>query len=242
MKLKILFYVGFGIVVLTLVTIIVLSIYWNDTSQTYKPHNNPNQRNRQPFRIIFTENGYIRGTINWTIPYRTEYYSYLGIPYAKPPVNNLRFRAPIKADTWTEVRDASQFANLCIQMKDGEPIGSEDCLYLNVFVPENVVAGKLLPVMVLIFGGGYLRGDAIDHGPDFIIDRQNVILVTFNYRLGPLGFLSIGTPEYSGNMGLKDQVLALKWVQSNIRYFGGDTDSITVFGYSAGNTQCIVFI
>lgn len=240
MKQKKLFYLGFAIVALLLTILIPLSICYDVIFQT-SPSNMPiTKRNHQPFRTIFTENGYVRGTSHYTVPYRSEYYSYLGIPYAKPPVNDLRFRAPIEADNWSAIKDAVRFGDPCIQMNDDKPIGSEDCLYLNVFVPENGATDKSMPVMVLIYGGGYSRGDAGHHGPDFLMDRQNVILVTFNYRLGPLGFLSVGTPEYSGNMGLKDQTLALKWVKSNIRYFGGDTDSITIFGYSAGTASIVL--
>lgn len=90
--------------------------------------------------------------------------------------------------------------------------------------------------MVFIGGGAYISGDAASYGPDFLIEK-NVILVTFNYRIGPMGFLSLGTPSYSGNMGLKDQLLAFKWVQNNIGYFGGNKNSVTVFGQSAGSAS-----
>ncbi|XP_031623232.1 esterase B1-like [Contarinia nasturtii] len=90
-----------------------------------------------------------------------------------------------------------------------------------------------LPVMVYIYGGGFEFGTARFYGPDFLMDT-NVIVVTFNYRVGPFGFLSLNLPEYSGNMGMKDQVLALKWVYENIAQFGGDKNQITLFGHSAG--------
>lgn len=88
--------------------------------------------------------------------------------------------------------------------------------------------------MVFIHGGGYFFGASTGYGPDFLIN-ENVILVTINYRLGPFGFMSLGTPQYSGNMGMKDQVAALEWVKNNIGHFGGDTARITLFGESAGN-------
>lgn len=93
-----------------------------------------------------------------------------------------------------------------------------------------------LPVMVYIYGGAYTVGSAHDiPGPDFLLENR-VILVAMNYRLGVLGFLSLGLPEYSGNMGLKDQQLAIKWVHQNIEHFGGDIERITLFGQSAGNS------
>lgn len=90
--------------------------------------------------------------------------------------------------------------------------------------------------MTYIHGGGYFFGGSSGFGPDFLIN-ENVILVTINYRLGPLGFLSLGTPEYSGNMGMKDQVIALEWVKNNIEQFGGDKQRITIFGESAGGSS-----
>lgn len=91
----------------------------------------------------------------------------------------------------------------------------------------------LYSVMIFVGGGAYISGDASSYGPDFLIEKD-VILVTFNYRIGALGFLSLGTPLYSGNMGLKDQVMAFKWVKRNIRFFGGNPETVTVFGQSAG--------
>lgn len=117
-------------------------------------------------------------------------------------------------------------------------IGNEDCLYLNVYTPKLPESdSKLLPVMVFIHGGGFVRGNGINNkelGPQYLIDK-NVVVVTFNYRLGVLGFLSLNIPEASGNMALKDQVQALKWVQQNIDKFGGDPHNVTLFGMSAGS-------
>lgn len=105
-----------------------------------------------------------------------------------------------------------------------------NCMYIDVKSTEK------LAVMFFIHGGGFHEGSGDDliHGPDFLIN-DNVILVTFNYRLGVFGFMSLGTAEYSGNMGLKDQQLALQWVNDNIESFGGDRDRITIFGHSAGS-------
>lgn len=114
-------------------------------------------------------------------------------------------------------------------------MGEEDCLFLNVYVPEDATAASQLPVMFWIHGGAFCAGSGTKeiYGPDYLVDK-NVILVTINYRLGPLGFLCLNTPEVPGNAGLKDQVMALKWVNDNIKQFGGDSDNITIFGESAG--------
>lgn len=114
-------------------------------------------------------------------------------------------------------------------------MGEEDCLFLNVYVPEDAPATSELPVMFWIHGGAFCAGSGTKkiYGPDYFVDK-NVILVTINYRLGPLGFLCLNTPEVPGNAGLKDQVMALKWVNDNIKQFGGDSGNITIFGESAG--------
>lgn len=110
--------------------------------------------------------------------------------------------------------------------------GQEDCLFVNVFTPD-IAPANPLPVVVAIHGGAYHAGSGDWLGPEFLLD-EDVILVTFNYRVGPLGFLSLGNAEYSGNNGLKDQLLALKWVNRNIQQFGGDVSKITLYGHSSG--------
>ncbi|KAJ2951269.1 hypothetical protein O0L34_g5670 [Tuta absoluta] len=165
------------------------------------------------------------------------YYSFKGIPFAEPPVGDLRFKAPLPAKPWKGVKTAMKFGPINYQFdvfKKDPPSGSEDCLYLNVYTPE-IKPITLLPVMVWIHGGGYFWGSGNDdvYGPEFLV-RHGVILVTFNYRLGVLGFLSLDTAEVPGNAGMKDQVAALKWVKSNIHFFGGDPENITIFGESAG--------
>lgn len=137
--------------------------------------------------------------------------------------------------------DATREGNACAQSNVLAPklIGDEDCLYINVFTPKIPRLFKwmkvLLPVMVWFHGGGYVdgSGSSQEFGPDFIVEKD-VILVTMNYRLGVLGFLNLDTPEVPGNAGLKDQVMALRWVKTNIKHFGGDPDDVTVFGESAG--------
>ncbi|XP_014362030.2 esterase E4 [Papilio machaon] len=170
-----------------------------------------------------------------------EYNEFLGIPYAKQPVGQLRFKSPQPPDKWAGVRDATVVnpnnVGLQFDMFSSQIIGSEDCLYLNVYTPK-IPDGesKLLPVMVFIHGGGFVVGNGIlenEHGPNFLIEH-NVVIVTINYRLSVLGFLCLDIPEAAGNMGLKDQVKALEWVQNNIVHFSGDKDNVTIFGISAG--------
>lgn len=169
--------------------------------------------------------------------------SFLGLPYAAPPVGDLRWRAPATARSWRGVREAAAFAPACMQAGvsmpgEAAPQVSEDCLYLNVWTPELRRRARL-PVMVWIYGGGYTNGSAAM--PLYWGDRlaqRGVVVVTFGYRLGPLGFLA--HPELtaeagsSGNYALMDQIAALRWVQRNIEAFGGDPGNITVFGQSAG--------
>lgn len=126
-----------------------------------------------------------------------------------------------------------------IDFMNGNVSGSEDCLYLNVFTPKVKTKATPLPVMVYIHGGGFIYGTGTrksESGMDFLIEHE-VIVVSINYRLGILGFLSLDIPEAPGNMGLKDQVKALEWVQKNIESFGGDKNNVTIFGISAGSAS-----
>ncbi len=165
---------------------------------------------------------------------------FLGIPYAASPVGRLRFEAPRAAEPWTGVRDARAFGPAPPQAFDelslrlgllGRHDASEDCLTLNVFAPAGEAAAPR-PVMFWIHGGafasGTAAGPAYDGGP--LAAEGDVVVVTLNYRVGALGFLGLGTP----NRGLQDQVAALRFVQREIAAFGGDPDSVTVFGESAG--------
>ncbi|XP_039294585.1 acetylcholinesterase isoform X2 [Nilaparvata lugens] len=168
--------------------------------------------------------------------------SYLGIPYAEPPTGHRRFKDPIAVQLWGEEREARMEGSECMQSEPlfnmGKVIGSEDCLYLNVYTQyssNSSLPGKLKAVMVWIHGGGFVFGSGSPsiYGPDFLI-QHNIVLVTFNYRLGAFGFLNLRNEDVPGNAGLKDQVLVLKWVRKNIQSFGGDPNSVTLFGESAG--------
>ena len=173
--------------------------------------------------------------------------AFLGLPYAAPPVGELRWKAPEPPAKWSGVRDATKFGWRCAQGRvyddmifedSGE---SEDCLFLNVYAPANATAKSNLPVMFWIHGGGYAGGASSEprHNGDFL-PTKGVVLVTINYRLGPFGFLATqdlareahGT---AGNYGLLDMVAALRWVKANISGFGGDPGNVTIFGESAGS-------
>ncbi|KAJ0183510.1 hypothetical protein K1T71_001486 [Dendrolimus kikuchii] len=176
--------------------------------------------------------------------YGGTYCSFKGIPYAAPPVGELRFKAPQPPKPWKGIKIAKQFGPVCYQCytPTAAPFGSEDCLYLNVYTPETKPS-KPLPVMFWIHGGGFVAGSGNDdlYGPEFLV-RLGVILVTFNYRLGALGFLSLDTEDIPGNAGMKDQVAALRWVSKNISNFGGDPNNITIFGQSAGGICVSYFL
>ncbi|WP_153980421.1 carboxylesterase/lipase family protein [Paenibacillus xylanilyticus] len=169
-----------------------------------------------------------------------------GIPYAKPPVGELRFQAPIPPESWDGVREAKQFGPENIQPRHhqaegifGEsPAESEDSLYLNIWAPEKE-SEHPLPVMVWIHGGSFTSGAGSQplYDGTHLVVRGDVIVVTINYRLGPLGFMHMAPlgEGFATNVGLLDQVAALQWVQDNIGAFGGDSGNVTVFGESAGS-------
>jgi para-nitrobenzyl esterase len=189
---------------------------------------------------VRTESGLVSGVVTDGVV------SYKGIPYAAPPVGDLRWRAPQPAPKWEGVRAADAYGHDCMQEpfpSDAAPLGTppaEDCLYLNVWAPEKPASPKL-PVMIWIHGGGFVNGGAspaVYDGSHFA--RRGVVFVSFNHRLGRFGFfahpaLTRENPEGPlGNYGYLDQIAALKWVQENVAGFGGDPGNVTVFGESAG--------
>ncbi|KAG9338714.1 hypothetical protein JZ751_025383 [Albula glossodonta] len=174
--------------------------------------------------------------------------AFLGIPYAEPPMGDHRFKRPVSRKAWTGVREAKEFPSTCYQNRDEMFPGfggaemwnpntrmSEDCLYLNVWVPSP--KPRAAPVMVWIYGGGFSTGTASLEVYDgrFLSHTEGVLVVSFNYRVGALGFLALpGSQEVAGNAGLFDQRMALQWVRDNVAAFGGNPRSVTLFGESAG--------
>jgi len=189
---------------------------------------------------VETEAGAVMGKIE-SLPLGKSAYEYLGIPYAEPPVGDLRFAEPKPAKPWTGIRDATSYGKACPRPSLPVPISgfepepeSEDCLFLNVFVPSTVKPDDQMAVMVWIHGGGFSYSSSTEFPGGILASFNDIILVTFNYRLGILGFLNIPGTEIKGNYGMLDQVLALQWVQNNIASFGGDPNRVTLFGQSAG--------
>ena len=190
-----------------------------------------------------TANGVLEGVISADGKVRT----FKGIPYAAPPVGPLRWKAPQPAAAWTGVRKATEYPARCMQapiypdmiFHDNGP--SEDCLYLNLWMPA-APAQPRLPVMVWIYGGGFAAGATSEPRQDGgNLSKKGVLVVSMNYRLGIFGFLAHPAlakesgHDATGNYGLLDQVAALKWVRDNIAVFGGDPNNVTIFGESAGS-------
>ncbi|XP_078520229.1 fatty acyl-CoA hydrolase precursor, medium chain-like [Lissotriton helveticus] len=172
---------------------------------------------------------------------------FLGVPFAKPPVGSRRFAQPEPPEPWTGVRNATSNPPMCPQMRTEDrmiedlfktripaaPV-SEDCLYLNLYTPSHASRTSRLPVMLWIHGGGFKIGSASSFDGSVIAAYEDVVLVTLQYRLGALGFLSTADEQAPGNWGFLDQVRCMEWVKENIKDFGGDPNSVTIFGESAG--------
>ena len=204
----------------------------------WSPH--PQAKENPP--IIKTEQGSLRGKRVGRANV------FLGIPYAKPPLGELRWRPPVDCKPWTGIRDATNYALPATQRipnPSGTREASEDCLYLNVFTPVKRSTGKPLPVMVYLHGGSNVQGSAnmwTSGNEDlFVGQRGNVVLVTLQFRLGVIGFLAHpaltaeSSHHSSGNYGFLDMIAGLRWVQKNIKSFGGDPNRVTVFGSSSGS-------
>ncbi|XP_066267429.1 pyrethroid hydrolase Ces2e-like [Branchiostoma lanceolatum] len=198
--------------------------------------------------VVNTVNGQVRGTIKLAtdLP-KKPVYTYYAIPYAAPPVGELRLRPPEPAFPWGGVRDGTKLGPFCpqdmalfessdIPIKLEHEDLSEDCLTINVYSPT-LAEDAVLPVLLYVHGGGLMAGMGSHHGFEGLAAHQDVVVVTFNYRLGMLGFLSTGDAHAPGNYGLLDQVQAMVWVRDNIRSFGGDPNKVTLFGESAGGVS-----
>lgn len=190
---------------------------------------------------VKTASGTVKGKDNGVVR------SFLGIPFAAAPVGGLRWKAPVPAAKWSGVRKATEFGAHCLQgnvygdMVFHDAGGSEDCLTLNVWAPSKPASAKL-PVMVWIYGGGFVAGSTSEGRQDGThLAQQGVIVVSMNYRLGVFGFFvhpdlaKESGHNSAGNYGLLDQTLALQWVHDNIAAFGGDPANVTIFGESAGS-------
>ena len=183
---------------------------------------------------VKVEGGWIQGTVTDGLAI------YKGIPFAAPPVGDLRWKAPQPVQKWEGVKDATKFGPG--PMQNGNPSDySEDCLYLNVWSPAKS-ANEKLPVLVWIYGGGFSMGNTADPSYDCeaLARKGGIIMASINYRVGQMGFFShpeldAESPSHtSGNYGLLDQIAGLQWIQRNIAKFGGDPDKVTIFGESAG--------
>ncbi|XP_078117820.1 neuroligin-4, X-linked-like isoform X1 [Sander vitreus] len=219
---------------------------------------------QQTVPVISTAQGRIRGILT---PLPSDLLGpviqYLGVPYARPPTADRRFQPPEPPLPWPGIRNVTQFAPVCPQSLDERSMlgdmmpswltanldiaatylthQSEDCLYLNIYVPteEDIhEEGGQRPVMVYVHGGSYTEGTGNMMDGSVLASYGNVIVITLNYRLGVLGFLSTGDQAAKGNYGLLDQIQALRWVKENIAAFGGDPSRVTVFGSGAG-ASCV---
>ncbi|CAH1398679.1 unnamed protein product [Nezara viridula] len=184
--------------------------------------------------VVHTAAGKVGGHWNTSRGGR-KFLSFLKIPYALPPVGNLRFKPPVEMKSWSNIRNATDPGPWCLQYNTYEinpkVLGEENCLYLSVYTHS--ITSKNA-VIIHFHGGGFFSGTGPRRSqPNYMMD-EDVVIVDLNYRLGFLGFLSFEDKEMPGNQGLKDQVMAMKWVQKNIAKFGGDPNKVTIVGESAG--------
>jgi Carboxylesterase type B len=183
--------------------------------------------------LVDTEQGKVHGMMDGDVVV------FKGIPFAKPPVGDLRWKSPVAPEKRSYALDTQTYSKFCTQ--------SEDCLYLNIFRPAEALVGKNKPVLVFIHGGAFGGGDASYFDGKALADENGVVVVTINYRLGALGFLAhpallSDTEQVSGNYGIMDQQAALSWVKANIHNFGGDSSNVTVMGQSAGGVSVSVLL
>ncbi|KAK3579043.1 hypothetical protein CHS0354_029899 [Potamilus streckersoni] len=191
------------------------------------------------FISLETRLGRLNGIVN--IIKKERVFQFRRVPYAIPPIGELRFRLPVARGPWANTLDTTKFGPSCIQylipndawLLPNKNI-SEDCLFLNIYIPRDLSKSNKKAVMVWIHGGGYEAGQGMLFDASYLALEGDVIVVTINYRLGLFGFLSTMDDSAPGNFGLWDQHLAIKWVKDNIADYGGDPTNITIFGESAG--------
>ena len=206
------------------------------------PHRGTNQVASDEIKTtLAVTGGMIRGRVR-----ENGLKEYLGIPYAAPPVAELRWQPPKRPPGWNDEYDATKKRPPCMQPSSLSPFYdraytemSEDCLTLNVWTRAEHTSDKL-PVMVWIHGGALVMGSGADYDGT-ALTRKGIVLITINYRLGPFGFYahpelsSESVTGHSGNQGFRDQIAALQWVNANVTAFGGDPENVTIFGESAGS-------
>ncbi|HYT94039.1 MAG TPA: carboxylesterase family protein [Gemmataceae bacterium] len=183
--------------------------------------------------LVTTDKGQVEGRTTGTVD------EWLGLPYAQPPVGALRWAPPKPAASWTGVRSALPYGSRCAQLASGNGprIDNENCLYANVYAPSVIATGKKLPVLFMIHGGGLLNGAGDQYDGSLLVQSDDIIVVTINYRLGPFGLLNLpglSRSEPAGNFSLLDMEAALRWTKANIAAFGGDPSQVTIAGESAG--------
>ncbi|XP_037079052.1 acylcarnitine hydrolase-like [Pollicipes pollicipes] len=203
--------------------------------------------------LVATREGIVRGVARRSAAGGL-FFGFKGIPYARAPLGPLRFQPPQRHPGWADVLDGLKHGSTCLQynsLKNYSLEGDEDCLFANVYTPQlpalkKAVGGRAvggLPVMVFIHGGSFTEGSGDEEifGPNYFMDEA-VVLVTFNYRLGPFGFFTTHDKNAPGNYGLLDQVMLLQWVRDNIARLGGDPATVTVFGTSAGGASVSLLV
>lgn len=227
---------------------VAMALVWAAGAVSSASANRDSTAERGEAPVVKTDSGKVRGQIEGDL------WSFKGIPFAAPPVGDLRWREPQPPESWRGVRDARFFGADCMQIpfpSDAAPLGTEpaeDCLYVNVWRPAETEQQEALPVLVWIYGGGFVNGGAspeVYDGAEFA--RQGVVFVSFNYRLGRFGYfahpsLKIEMDHAGLNFGLMDQQAALRWVQNNIEAFGGDPEQVTIMGESAGGRSVSALI
>ncbi|XP_060585843.1 fatty acyl-CoA hydrolase precursor, medium chain-like [Ruditapes philippinarum] len=199
--------------------------------------------NSVEYSVRVTDYGKVKGVVEYVHGQKIVE-KFFGIPYASPPIGNLRLEAPVPPRSWGDsIRNANVLAPACPQASEGVAYieyhvpgfnkTSEDCLYLNIYVPRGSHHHRSMPVLVFIHGGSYQNGmGAMFDGS--VLATHGIVVVTFNYRLGPLGFMNSADGVIRGNYGMLDMIAALQWIQGNIANFNGDPNSVTIDGHSAG--------